>query len=46
MRTVAVDSQILNTLCACPRKADLEFLKNWRPTEKAEALEKGDLMHR
>lgn len=46
MRTIALDSQILNTVAACGRKANLEFLKNWRPTEKAEALEKGDLMHR
>jgi hypothetical protein len=46
MRTIALDSQILNTLQACGRKVDLEFLRNWRPTEKAEALEKGDLMHR
>lgn len=46
MRTLAVDSQILNTLCACPRKVDLEFLQNWRPNEKVEAFEKGDLMHK
>lgn len=46
MRTIALDSQILNTVCACGRKAYYEFLQNWRPTEKAEALEKGDLMHR
>jgi hypothetical protein len=46
MRTIALDSQILNTVQACARKANLEFLQNWRPTEKAEALEKGDLMHR
>lgn len=46
MRTIALDSQILNTVQACGRKAWFEFLQNWRPTEKAEALEKGDLMHR
>lgn len=46
MRTIALDSQILNTVSACARKVNLEFLQNWRPTEKAEALEKGDLMHR
>lgn len=45
MRTIALDSTILNTLQNCGRKVDLEFLRNWRPTEKAEALEKGDLMH-
>lgn len=46
MRTIALDSQILNTVSMCARKVDLGFIKNWRPTEKAEALEKGDLMHR
>jgi len=46
MRTIALDSQILNTVQACARKVNYEFLQNWRPTEKAEALEKGDLMHR
>lgn len=46
MRTIALDSQILNTVQACARKVNFEFIQNWRPTEKAEALEKGDLMHR
>lgn len=46
MRTIALDSQILNTVGLCGRKVNLEFLQNWRPTQKAEALEKGDLMHR
>jgi len=46
MRTIALDSQILNTVANCARKVKLEFLDNWRPTQKAEALEKGDLMHR
>jgi len=46
MREIPLDSQILNTLQACGRKVNLEFFKNWRPTEKAEALEKGDLMHK
>lgn len=46
MRTIALDSQILNGIQLCARKVNFEFLQNWRPTEKAEALEKGDLMHR
>jgi hypothetical protein len=46
MRTIAVDSQILNTLVSCGRKVKMQFIDNWRPTEKAEALEKGDLMHK
>lgn len=45
MREIALDSTILNTLQQCGRKMDMEFIKNWRPTEKAEALEKGDLIH-
>lgn len=45
MKTIALDSQILNTVQMCGRKTDMEFIQNWRPTEKAEALEKGDLMH-
>lgn len=40
-----MDSMILNTLQNCGRKTKMEFIDNWRPTEKAEALEKGDLIH-
>lgn len=40
-----MDSMILNTLQNCGRKMKMEFIDNWRPTEKAEALEKGDLLH-
>lgn len=40
-----MDSTILNTLQNCGRKMKMEFIDNWRPTEKAEALEKGDLLH-
>lgn len=46
MREIPVDSQIFNTLVACGRKVKYMYLENWRPTEKAEALEKGDLMHK
>jgi hypothetical protein len=45
-RVIAADSQILNTVMACGRKTNLEFKLNLRPHVKAEALEKGDLMHR
>lgn len=41
-----MDSQILNTLQSCGRKLKMEFIDNWRPTQKAEALEKGDLLHK
>lgn len=46
MRTVALDSQVANTIMACGRKFKLEHIQNFRPHQKAEALEKGDLMHR
>lgn len=45
-RVLPADSQILNTVMACGRKTNLEFKLNLRPHKKAEALEKGDLMHR
>lgn len=45
MRTIPLDSTILNTLQNCGRKVKMEFIDNWRPAEKAEALEKGDLLH-
>lgn len=45
-RALPADSQILNTVQACGRKTNLEFRLNLRPQKKAEALEKGDLMHR
>ena len=45
MRTIPLDSTILNTTVACGRKVKMEFIDNWRPAEKPEALEKGDLLH-
>jgi hypothetical protein len=45
-RVIVADSQILNTVMSCGRKVNLEFGLNLRPMKKAEALEKGDLMHR
>ena len=44
-KVIVADSQILNTVMLCGRKANLEFKLNLRPHKKAEALEKGDLMH-
>jgi hypothetical protein len=46
MRTIALDSQVLNDVMACGYKAYLRFIRNKSPEHKAEALEKGDLMHR
>jgi len=43
---IVSDSQILNTVMSCGRKTHLEFKLNLRPMQKAEALERGDLMHR
>jgi len=45
-KILAVDSQILNEIQNCARKAELAHIKNLRPLEKADALEKGDLMHK
>jgi len=45
MRTIAMDSQILNDVMACGQKAYLRFVRHKEPEHKAEALEKGDLMH-
>jgi hypothetical protein len=45
-KTLVADSQILNTVMSCGRKVNLEFGLNLRPHKKAEALERGDLMHR
>lgn len=43
---IAIDSQKLNAIQACARKYDLSFNQHLEPVEKAEALEKGDLMHK
>lgn len=46
MKILNVDSQILNMMQMCARKAQYSFLYNLSPHEKAEPLEKGDLMHK
>ena len=46
MRTIAINSQVLNDVMACGYKAYLRFVRHKQPEHKAEALEKGDLMHR
>lgn len=45
MRTIQVDSQILNSISACPRKTKYGFIDNLELPEKPEALEKGSLIH-
>lgn len=44
-RTVALDSQLLNSIQLCGYRTDLYFNENLRPNFKAEALESGDLLH-
>lgn len=40
------DSQILNTFQSCARKYQYSFIDLVHPVQKAEALEKGELIHR
>jgi hypothetical protein len=42
---LSFDSQNLNAIQACPRKAQLQFIENLQPQTKAPALEKGSLLH-
>jgi len=44
-RNIVMDSQLINSLQLCGYRTDLYFNKNFRPNFKAEALEKGDLLH-
>jgi len=46
MRTINLDSQILNSIQSCARKTELSFINQIAPIDKAEALERGDLMHK
>lgn len=46
MKILNIDSQILNMMQLCARKAQYSFIYNLQPHEKEEALEKGDLMHK
>lgn len=45
-RVLSIDSQILNSIQACARKTQYQFIELVHPAEKAEALEKGDLLHK
>lgn len=44
--TITLDSQILNTISLCERRAKYAFIDSIAPAEKGEALERGDLMHK
>lgn len=45
MITVAVDSQVLNSMDFCWHRYKLEHVDLWSPNKKAPALEKGSLVH-
>jgi hypothetical protein len=45
-KILSIDATILNTFQSCERKAQYSFIDNLRPPEKAEALERGDLVHK
>lgn len=40
-----LDSQIASSIDLCSERYRLEQVENWRPVEKAKALERGSLMH-
>jgi len=44
-RILSIDSQILNSIQACARKTNYQFVRNLNPPVKAEALERGSLIH-
>jgi hypothetical protein len=46
MRTLNVDSQVINTIQLCARRCQYAFLESLTLPEKAEPLERGDLMHK
>lgn len=46
MKIITLDSQILNTISLCERRAKYTFIDSIAPAEKAEALERGDLIHK
>src|SRR6266581_4152057 len=43
---LSIDATILSTFQACARKAKYSFIDNLRPPQKAEGLERGDLVHK
>jgi hypothetical protein len=42
---VKVDSQMINAMNLCPERYNLEMIQHWRPVAKAEALERGSIIH-
>jgi PD-(D/E)XK nuclease superfamily len=45
-RIISLDSQILNSVQSCAKRTEYQFINNLRPQVKAEAFERGDLMHK
>src|SRR5258708_34287557 len=45
-RIISLDSQVLNSIQNCARKTQYTFIEQLAPPEKAEALERGDLLHK
>lgn len=45
-KIITLDSQILNTTQLCERRTKLTFIDGLQPSQKAEPLERGDLMHK
>jgi len=46
MKTITLDSTILNTVSLCERRTHYQFIDAISPSIKGEALERGDLMHK
>ena len=46
MKTITLDSTILNTISLCERRTQYQFIDAISPSVKGEALERGDLMHK
>jgi len=44
-KTISLDSQVLNSIQSCAQKTDYNFVQHIQPLKKADALEKGSLMH-
>src|SRR6266403_3128390 len=43
---LSIDATILNTFQSCFQKAKYSFISNLRSPQKAESLERGDLIHK
>lgn len=46
VKVITLDSQVLNTVSLCERRCHYTFVDSIVPEQKAEALERGDLMHK